>query len=424
MIKLASKEKCTGCAACYNACGRNAISMTADGEGFLFPVINEKQCVECGHCIKSCPILEERQNENAEKPKAFAVWSDADRTVSSSGGAFSAFARLILEKQGLVFGAAFDEKLQCQHKAVDNVDGLEPLRGSKYVQSFIGDTFKQVKEALRKDRFVLYCGTPCQIAGLKNYLRKNHDNLLLVDLACHGVPSQAVFDAYIAKISTRFAGRGIVDGFEFRRRDGWGSAPSVSLGGKFRSLFGKDNLYMTAFDKSMTFRRSCYSCPFAQLPRVGDITLADFWGLGRHGKPFKHDVMKGVSLVLVNNEKGERFMTKLGDGVFVEERTLDEALIENHNIQHPSTLNPQRINVIKAFLSGMSLDEIDAQYHVVDRSVKGMAKDIATKWHLFTLVKYVYNLVLTKVNRGGVIETFDDSTSILLSGVQSMQMAA
>lgn len=117
-------------------------------------------------------------------------------------------------------------------------------------------------------------------------------------------------------------------------------------------------------------------------------------------------------------------MTKLGDGVFVEERTLDEALVENHNVQHPSTLNPQRANVIKAFLSGMSLDEIDTQYHVVDRSLKGMAKDIATKWHLFTLVKYVYNLVLTKVNWGGVIETFDDSTSILLSGVQYMQMAA
>lgn len=424
MIKLASKEKCTGCAACYNACGRNAISMAADEEGFLFPVIDGKQCVECGLCIKSCRVLSEKPNENTEKPKAFAVWSDADRTVSSSGGAFSAFSRLILVNKGLVFGAAFDERLQCQHKAVDNVEGLGQLRGSKYVQSFIGDTFKQVKEALRQDRCVLYCGTPCQIAGLKTYLRKDYDKLLLVDLACHGVPSQAVFDAYIAKISTRFAGKGIVDGFEFRRRDGWGKATSVSLGGKFRSLFGKDNLYMAAFDNSMTFRRSCYSCPFAKLPRVGDVTLADFWGLGRHGKPFKHNVMKGVSLVLVNNEKGERFMSQLGDGVFVEERTLDEALIENHNIQHPSTLNPQRDNVIKAFLARMSLDEIDAKYHVVDRSLKGMVKDMATKWHLFTAVKYAYNLVLIKVNRGGVIEIFDDSTSILLSGVQSVQMAA
>lgn len=401
MIKLASKEKCTGCAACYNACGRNAISMAADEEGFLFPAIDEKQCVECGMCVKACPVLSEKPNENADKPRAFAVWSNADRTVSSSGGAFSAFARLILANQGIVFGASFDEKLQCHHKAVANVEGLAQLRGSKYVQSFIGDTFKQVKEALRQDRFVLYCGTPCQIAGLKTYLRKDYDKLLLADLACHGVPSQAVFDAYISKISTRFAGRGIVDGFEFRRRDGWGKAPSVSLGGKFRSLFGKDNLYMAAFDKSMTFRRSCYSCPFAKLPRVGDVTLADFWGLGRHGKPFKHDVMKGVSLVLVNNEKGERFMSQLGDGVFVEERTLDEALIENNNIQHASTLNPQRDNVIKAFLAGMSLEEIDAKYHVVDRSLKGMVKDIASQWHLFTVAKYVYNLILTKVNRGG-----------------------
>lgn len=401
MIKLASRTTCTGCSACYNACGRNAISMKADEEGFFFPEIDEKLCVECGQCVKSCPILTVKPNDNEAKPKAYAVWSEADRTASSSGGAFSAFARLVIAKQGLVFGAAFDEHLQCRHISTDSIDGLGQLRGSKYVQSNIGDTFKAVRKGLQEGKYVLFCGTPCQTAGLRAYLKKDYDKLLAIDLACHGVPSQSVFDAYISKMSTRFAGKGTVDGFEFRRRDGWGFAPSISLDGKFRLLFGRDNLYMAAFDKSMTFRRSCYTCPFAKLPRVGDITLADFWGLGRHGQPFNHNVMKGVSLVLVNNGQGRNFLEQLGKDTFVEERSLEEALIENHNILHPSKLSPQREEVIRAFLSDMSLTDMDKKYHIVDRSIKGMVKDLATQWHLFTITKYIYNMILAKTNRGG-----------------------
>lgn len=401
MIRLATRDKCTGCAACYNACGKNAISMEADGEGFLFPVIDEAKCVECHLCEKSCLVLTENRLENTAKPKAYALWSLKDRTVSSSGGAFSAFARLILEKGGIVFGAAFDKDLKCKHIGVTDIAGLDALRGSKYVQSNVDDTFRKVKENLQNGKYVLFCGTPCQIAGLKTYLRKDYDRLLTLDLACHGVPSQAVFDAYISKISTRFAGFSHIDGFEFRRRDRWGFSPSVSLDGKFRLIFGRDNLYMEAFDRSMTFRKSCYSCQFAKLPRGGDCSIADFWGIGRHGKSFNHNTMQGVSLVLVNNEKGMAFLNELKD-VFKEERGLDEALIENHNLVHPSVLHPHRDATIVAFLDkSKSLNDIDAEFHIVNRNIKSIIKEYATKWHVFDFTKSIYNTVLTKVNSGG-----------------------
>lgn len=401
MIKLATRDKCTGCAACHNACGKNAICMKADAEGFLFPVIDEAKCVECHLCEKSCPVLTVESPKNTAEPKAFALWSLKDRTVSSSGGAFSAFARLILEKDGIVFGAAFDKNLKCKHIGVTDITSLNALQGSKYVQSNIGNAFKQVRESLREEKYVLFCGTPCQIAGLKAYLRKDYDKLLTLDLACHGVPSQAVFDAYISKLSTRFAGFSHIDGFEFRQRDRWGKSPSVSLDGKFRLIFGTDNLYMEAFDKSMTFRKSCYTCQFAELPRVGDCSIADFWGIGRHGKSFKHDTKQGVSLVLVNNEKGARYLKDLKD-VFIEVRSLDEALIENHNLLHPSKQHARRDALIKSFLNdGDSLSDIDAEFHIVNRNIKSIIKEYATKWHMFDFAKSIYEMMLTKVNSGG-----------------------
>ena len=388
-MKLASIEKCTGCSACANACPHKAITMLPNAEGFVIPIADVEKCVECHLCERACPIINVRKNDNNTNPGAFALWSQKDRTTSSSGGAFSAFARLIISKGGVVFGAALDKDMTCRHVEVDSINDLEKLRGSKYVQSFIGTAFESVRRKLREGRYVLFCGTPCQIAGLKSFLRKDYDNLLLLDLACHGVPSNKVFKAYLYKISTRFAGQ--VDGFEFRRRNGWGFAPSISLGGKLIPIYGTDAIYMSAFDKNAIFRKSCYTCPYAQIPRMGDCSLADFWGIGRYGKPFTHDVMKGVSLVLTNNSKGQSYLEQLKD-VFVEERDLSEALVENHNIQHSSECFPLRDEVIKAFLNNnISLKEIDERFHLRDRSLKSVVKEYASRYHVFDIVKSVYN---------------------------------
>lgn len=389
MIELAPHNLCTGCTSCANTCPHHAITMQADGEGFLYPAIDRNLCVECGLCTKRCPILLPEQQKNESSPKAFALWSYPDRTVSSSGGAFSAFARSVIKKGGRVWGAAFVGKLKCRHVESDSLDGLAALRGSKYVQSDLGSVFSLIKEELQQGIQVLFCGTPCQVAGLQAYLHKGYDNLLTLDLACHGVPSDAILQAYIKKLSVK---KGInIDKFEFRRLNGWGKAPAVEIRGKLCPIYGIDDLYMRAFDRSALFRLSCYSCPYARLPRLGDCTIADFWGIGRHGKPFKQNVLKGVSLVLANNKKGEKAVSQL-ENVFMEQRTLEEALIENHNITHPSLRHPQRNLIIHAFLNpNKTLDEIAVEFNLIDKSLKGQIKELASKWHVFDLVKSVYN---------------------------------
>ena len=329
MPNLAEQNSCTGCGACANSCKHDAILMKEDTEGFLSPTINVSKCVECKLCEKACPSLV-GVSFGADKPATFAMWSYKDRRVSSSGGAFSAFARYILKKGGIVFGAAYDT-YGLRHIETDTIEGLDGMRGSKYIQSTIGDVYKRVKVYLKSDRWVLFTGTPCQIAGLKAYLKKDYDTLLTLDLACHGVPSSKIFESYLRKLEKRlgFAENALcLENYEFRRRDGWGFAPSVSTASSCQNLFGVDALYMEAFNACALFRESCYQCDYARLPRVGDCTIADFWGIGRYGVRFQHSTRKGVSLVLANTDKGRAVINELED-VFVEKRSLAEALIEN-----------------------------------------------------------------------------------------------
>lgn len=390
MPQLAEYKDCTGCSACMNACAHSAITMKASQEGFLYPSIDKSLCVQCGLCEQVCPVLKLIPTDNTANPQAFAMWHNQDRILSSSGGAFSAFARNVLAQGGKVFGAAFDEDLNLRHISISSTDELSLLRGSKYVQSNIGSTLKEVKKLLIGGKPVLYCGTPCQIAGLKSFLRKPYSNLLTLDLVCHGVPSSKVFHSYLNKLQKK-QGMGKVQGYEFRRLEGWGFSPSVNVKEKTKKLYGIDNLYMEAFSASALFRESCYHCLFAQFPRQGDCSIADFWGIGRHGIPFKYDVMKGVSLILANNKQGEDAIKKLQDS-FVVERDLKEALIENYNINHPSKRHPYRDEVIKDFLNeNTSLSEINNKYHLLDSSLKGIIKMYASKWGLFSIVKRIYN---------------------------------
>lgn len=395
MPVLANKENCTGCLACYNACHHNAISIAADNEGFLQPVVNSTACVECKLCERSCPVITESININSKQPKAYALWSTLDRTVSSSGGAFSAFARYTISKGGVVFGAVYDENLNLHHCEAKTIEELAPMRGSKYMQSDIGDTFRKVKQYLCAGRYVLFCGTPCQIDGIKSFLRKDYDKLILLDLACHGVPSNRMFQSYKKKLEKRLGkvkeNIKIVN-YGFRRCKGWGKSPSfTSDNNNWYYLYGVDALYMEAFNANAFFRKCCYSCKYSSLPRVGDCSLADFWGIGRHGNPFRHDVMNGVSLVIVNTEKGQNHLDSLTD-VFCEERTLKEALIENHNLREPSHLHSNRDEIIADFFNpNVSLEDIDKRYHLVNHSCKATIKSLAYKYGIFDFVKRIYN---------------------------------
>ena len=394
MVILANHDECTGCGSCYNACSREAIQMREDSEGFLFPYIVSDKCIECCMCSKSCPILTDPRCDSSVRsfPLVYAMWSNRDRQISSSGGAFSAIARYVLDRNGVVFGAILDSQLKCQHKRATTIEELQPIRGSKYIQSDVGYSFQEIKKYLSNNVLVLFSGTPCQVAGLKSFLKKDFKNLIVIDLVCHGVPSNAIFNSYIEKLKKKrpdFVG---IDGFEFRRFDGWGYAPSVNRGGEFLEVFGVDNLYMEAFEKSAIFRKSCYHCRYAKIPRIGDITIADFWGIGKHGKTFKHITSKGVSLLLANNERGQKIVSKLQD-CYLEERSLEEALAENPNICYSTPTNDIRNEVISAFLDTKTgLNDIEKEFLLVNRSLKGRIKRGASRYGVFNGLKKIYDI--------------------------------
>ena len=395
MPTLANRDICTGCMACMNACAKGALSFVNDNEGFLQPFVDTNKCVECGLCERICPEIQGKYHQNMLSTDVYAGWNKTDRRISSSGGAFSSISRYVLDKGGYIYGATLDEKLKCKHIEVDDIDGLKKLRGSKYIQSYIGTVYKEVKKHLLCDQYVLFTGTPCQVSGLKSYLGKDYEKLITIDLICHGVPSQEVFSTYTEKLKDRLGlgKKEKIVNYEFRRRDGWGFAPSVSTTmNKSFPLYGIDSLYMSAFDKAAIFRKSCYTCHYAQTSRVGDFSIGDFWGLGHQGIPFKHDMTKGVSLLIVNSDKGRKVFESLGDDDFYEKRTLEEAAAGNHNLTKVSGLPENRDLVIKAFLNdNMTLDDIETSYSLIDRSLKKRLSSLSERLGLYDIVKKLYN---------------------------------
>ena len=200
MEQVLPRVKCTGCHACYSVCPRNAITMEMDEEGFLYPRIDQNKCINCSLCRGACPVLsiDTVEMENPIKTCYAACAKNRDeRRTSSSGGVFSAIARQVINEGGFVCGALFDEQLTLQHKVIQTESGLMRIKGSKYIQSKIGDSFITIKELLSSGRKVLFCGTPCQVAGLKSFLKSDPDNLLTIDLICHGVPSPGLFNKYL-----------------------------------------------------------------------------------------------------------------------------------------------------------------------------------------------------------------------------------
>lgn len=394
---LANQETCTACMACLNACAKGAISFVQDNESFLQPQVDADRCVECHLCEKVCPEIQQEFYQHDAAGDVYAGWNKTDRQVSSSGGAFSSIARYVLAKGGVVYGSTLDENLECKHIEVTDIAGLDKLRGSKYMQSATGTTFMAVKKHLIAGKDVLFSGTPCQVSGLYSYLKKEYPKLITMDLICHGVPSNEIFSQYVKKLKNRLgkAENLRITNYEFRRRDGWGFSPSISTTiSNCRKIYGIDALYMSAFDRAATFRRSCYQCHYATANRVGDFSIGDFWGLGHQGVPFKYDMTKGVSLLLVNSDKGRVIITELGEDDFYVKRTLEEAAARNHNLTKVSVSPTNREQVIAAFLDeNMSLDEIEKKYQLIDRSLKNRLSELASRFGLYDLLKKIHNAI-------------------------------
>lgn len=327
-IEIINKKDCSGCCACLNICPKNIITMEIDSEGFYYPNVDYKKCSKCGLCKKVCPIINKINVKN--HPHAFAcINKDEDiRMKSSSGGIFTIIAEYVIDNGGVVFGAGFDNDFQVIHSYVEKKEELDKFRGSKYVQSKIGFTYKEAKAFLDQGRQVLFTGTPCQIAGLKSYLQKNYDNLICVDFVCHGVPSPKVWRKYIL-YRERSAGLS-VQKITFRNKDeGW-KRFSVSFlfndNTKYQQTLSND-LYMRAFLKNVSLRPSCYDCKFKTLHRRSDITLADFWGIQNIMRELDDD--KGTSLVFINSTKGEFILDYVKQKILYKEVDINQAVAFN-----------------------------------------------------------------------------------------------
>ena len=294
---------CTGCFACSNACPKDAITLPENNEGFYSPIIDAEKCIDCGLCDKVCPRVEEKEYHTMQK--AFYGWTKDQnvRKHSSSGGLFSLLAAEILKDNGIIYGASFnyDGEIRLECHSTEEVS-MQELQRSKYVQSHIGDAFRRIKKNLNDGRKVLFCGTPCQVDGLKSFLRKEYENLATVDFICHGVPSMSLLNKHldflgikdIKEINFRPKNRTWVDDIRITHDKGIRNTPWVL------------DEYFYTFQKYTSIRKSCFECKHCNGKRAADITIADFWGIYKY-KPEEFD-SKGISLVISNTTKGEELI--------------------------------------------------------------------------------------------------------------------
>lgn len=307
------KENCCACTACMSICPKQAITMKPDEDGFLYPVVDESLCLECGLCKKVCVFQKDIKNYNISKePLATYAAVLKNRVLlknSASGGAFVALALYILNNKGVVFGCSMDKNMQPKHICIDNISDIKKLQGSKYVQSDLKNTFIEAERYLQENRHVIFTGTPCQISGLKSYLGKDYDNLITVDLICHGVPSPLFFKGYVNWLENKL--NGSVTDLIFRDKiNGWGLTSKViyKKGNKKNEkiFYPIESYYYQYFLKGYIYRESCYKCPYANSNRPGDFTIGDYWGIEEVHPEI--DTSNGVSLILINSKKGLRLV--------------------------------------------------------------------------------------------------------------------
>lgn len=340
-----SKYDCSGCSACKNSCPKECISMIEDSEGFLYPQINKTLCVRCGLCEKVCPF-EHPIYGNSRIPIVYAALLSnvEERQKSSSGGIFYSISKWVISNGGIVFGATITENLDVYHIGIDSIDDLYKLRGSKYVQSLLDGIFIKIKDELIRGRLCYFVGTGCQVAGLKSFLRKEYDNLITSDLVCHGVPSQKLFREHIQYLENM--SKDEVLEYSFRSTREWKISEEYLLNKSKKRIVTpsfKLSPYLYSFMYGYTYRYSCYNCKFACVPRQGDITLADFWGIENFFPEI--DCSRGASLILVNTKKGESIWNNIKDECEYYRSTLKDGGLYNHNLEHVTSEPAIRGNI-------------------------------------------------------------------------------
>lgn len=342
------KDKCCGCGACFQICPVKCIEMIPDYDGFKYPTVDKNKCIRCGKCNSACPVNNIPHEQVHLEYYCAKSKSDEYLKYSSSGAIFAEIAKYVLSQKGVIFGAAFNEKFELEHTSITSIDDLPKLLGSKYVQSDTRNTYCEVREHIKNGRLVMYCGTPCQIDGLKRFLstRENSDRLILVDFVCHGVPSPKLWKKYLQYREDIAEGK--LQTVNFRQKEtGW-ETYSMSMhfenGTEYLCHRDKD-MYLSLFINSYTLRDSCYQCKFKVDKHAGDLTIADFWQVK---KVFPElDTRDGVSLVFINTKKGKRIFNEIKENLNATEVTRENALLDNKSAKYQSLKPSKRYKIYR-----------------------------------------------------------------------------
>lgn len=341
-IKVKNKYDCTGCGACWNICPKGCIVSQKDEEGFPYPQVDDGKCVNCDLCVKVCPIQNKMKSEN-RKAEVYAAWSkDSDiRYKSTSGGAFTELAKVILDQGGVVIGAAYDEDNLVHHIMISSHEEIEKIRQSKYIQSDMEDIYCKVKQVLKTRNKVLFCGAPCQVAGLKHYLQGDSTFLYTSDFICRGMNSPKAYSYWLQELESVFCSKASRVWFKYKK-NGWKKSPLCTRvdfeNGTSYVADGDKNLFMLGYLRgNLYLRPSCGHCQFKGVDRYSDITLADFWKIDS-----QYDDDCGTSMVMVNTEKGRELLDLTKDRMFIYKKDFEEIKRGNVCFDGSVTLNPKR----------------------------------------------------------------------------------
>ena len=377
---MLDKQSCTGCGVCALKCPTHAISMITDEEGFLYPIIEEDKCISCGLCNKVCHLNAQHGNMKAPISVYAATNNDIETLLeSSSGGVFSAIAEYILNHQGVCYGVTLDG-LEVKYLRVQDESELYRLYGSKYVQVDIGNTYELVKKDCLAGKEVLFVGTPCLVAGLKSFLRKDYKNLYTVDIVCHGVPSVLYFESYMEYLQNRVKGR--ILSFRFRDKSKYGvgciSSCEIKKNVSRKKIVLTNQLsnYYYYYMFADSYRESCYQCRYTNLHRVSDITLGDFWGIEKLDTVL--DVAHGCSAVIINTTKGEILLNEtISIKCQLEKREICEVLIRNSALQTHVNRPQQRDSIYKELIEYGFGYTVNGRYKPsFSQYIKGVVKGI------------------------------------------------
>ncbi len=401
MIKIKDKKDCTGCSACFNICPVNAIDMVKDKEGFKYPRVNMKKCINCELCEKVCPINNPVSKEqNNKEPTIIAAWTKNKgvRLDSTSGGIFSELAKTIYNQKGYVCGAIYNKDWLVEHYISSDAKDIDKLRSSKYLQSDINNTFKKIKELLEQGKKVLICGSPCQIAGLYNYLQnKEYENLYTCDFICRGMNSPKIFKKYIANLEEKYNSK--VKKIKFKNKTyGWHNFSTKIDFENGESYIGSRYVdsYMVGYLKYNAFMRpSCYDCKFKSLPRSADITLADFWGIENINPKLDND--QGTSMILLNSKKGKELFEQIKDKIQYEEVISEEIFTENVCMEKSVKMTEERKKVFEN-IDKMSYKELSENFFPKPKLKEKIKIKITTNKNLKKVIKK-FRLMYRKVFR-------------------------